>query len=154
MSWGGRRREAVAPAHNTLHYGHGASEAAGSHERFQPYKHFSPQKSNWTLMRLPLKVLLSVRYECPRFPGNCIDTNFNFFVKNTPHSWSKQMTRPEGWWSSHGLMHKMGMTGGNKSSLVHELHREIKAISSSSWGEQNLQSSLCWDLHIILLSET
>lgn len=52
------------------------------------------------------------------------------------------------------LMHRMWMRGGNKSSLVHGLHREIKAISFSSWGKQNSQSSLCWDLHIILLSET
>jgi len=30
---------------------------------------------------------------------------------------------------------------------------EIKTISFSSWGEQNVQSSLCWGLHVSILSK-
>lgn len=64
-SWGGRRREAVTPAHDTLHYGHGASEAAGPQEVMSipnPMILFLPRSQTEPLMQLPAKFLLSVRF--------------------------------------------------------------------------------------------
>lgn len=161
--WGGRRREAVIPAHDTLHYRHSASEAAGLQEAmtipnpmilFIPGSHTEPLRSFLSSFYYQWGILLHAHL-WPGSPGNCIDTNFNFFVKNALHSCG-----PSRWpdlkagGPAMALTHKMWMTGGNKSLLVHELHRKVKAISFSSWGEQNSQSSSCWDLHIIFLCDT
>lgn len=136
------------------------SSTAGSPEHSQSYDPFSPEKSNWSLLQFPPKFLLSVKYPptsalMPQIPWELqgIQTLISLWktlpiavVQAHDQTWSL-VVQPWPW-------HKMWMASVNKSSLVHELHREIKAMSFSSRGEQNSQSSLCWDLHFILQSET